>query len=107
MKSYIVAAAILIFTFAGLASSDTPGVADCYDAKLVRSWVELEPSMLQGNSFLEKAIYRSGDRIALGVVHGFTEDELLDPSRVSRILSIIRGICGLRVGVSHIRAGGP
>ena len=90
MKFYIVTAAILMFTFAGLASSDSPGVEDCYDAKLVRSWVELEPLMLEGNSFLEKAIYRSGDRIALGVLHGFTEDELLDPSRVSRILSIIR-----------------
>ncbi len=90
MKAYIVAGAILMFTFAGLASSDTFGVEDCYDAKLVRSWVELEPSVPQGNSFLEKTIYRRGDKIALGVVHGFTQKELLDPARLSRILSIIR-----------------
>ncbi len=48
------------------------------------------PSILQGDSFLETAIYRSGDRIALGIVHGFEQKELLEPARLNRILSIIR-----------------
>jgi len=70
--------------------SDTSAVQDCYDAKLVRSWVELPPWIAQGDSFLEKAIYRSGDRIALGIVHAFGRKELLEPDRLSRVLSIIR-----------------
>jgi hypothetical protein len=64
---------------------------DCYDdPKLVRSWVELEPWVPQGLSFLEKTIYRSGDGIALGIARAFTQEELVDPDRVNRILSIIR-----------------
>jgi hypothetical protein len=62
----------------------------CDDPKLVRSWVELEPWVPQGLSFLEKTIYRSGDGIALGIARAFTQEELLDSERIGRILSIIR-----------------
>jgi hypothetical protein len=69
----------------------TPDAAqDHYDAKLVRSWVELPSGVPEGSSFLEKTIYRSGDRIALGIAHGFTRNELLDSDRLTRVLSIIR-----------------
>lgn len=91
MKFHITPVAVLVCALAGLAFSiNTPSVEDCYDAKLVRSWVELDPLVLQGDTFLEKGIYRSGDRIALGVVHAFTQKELVDPARINRILSITR-----------------
>lgn len=72
-------------------SSVISSAEDCYDdPKLVRSWVELEPWVPEGLSFLEKTVYRSGDGIALGIARAFTQEELLDPGRLSRILSIIR-----------------
>jgi hypothetical protein len=70
---------------------EKPRSKDRYDdPKLVRSWVELEPWVPQGLSFLEKTIYRSGDGIALGIARAFTQEELVDPDRLGRILSIIR-----------------
>jgi len=55
----------------------------------VKSWVELQPGLLDGNTFLQKSVYRSGDSIALGIVHAFTTSELQDPSRTDRIVSIV------------------
>jgi hypothetical protein len=63
---------------------------DPYDAAITRSWVELDPDLLAGNSWLEKSVYRRGDRIALGIAHAFTTDEMLEPARTERILAIIR-----------------
>jgi hypothetical protein len=91
MKSLYRTGAVMICILAGFAfSSAANNTEDCYDSKLVRSWVELQPSVPEGNTFLEKAIYRSGDRIALGIVHTFTTEELLDPGRLNRVISIVR-----------------
>ena len=91
MKSLEITRVVFICIFAGLAFSVAAGSAeDSYDSKLVKSWVELQPSVLEGNTFLEKSIYRMGDRIALGIVHAFTPRELVDPDRLPRILSIVR-----------------
>jgi hypothetical protein len=91
MKRFIAAAALLIGVFASLAPPVSSRAEDCYDdPKLVRSWVELEPWVPQGLSFLEKTIYRSGDGIALGIARAFTQEELLESERIGRILSIIR-----------------
>ena len=91
MKSLYRTGAVMICIFAGFAfSSAANNTEDCYDSKLVRSWVELQTSVPEGNAFLEKTIYRSGDRIALGIVHAFTTKELLDPNRLNRTISIVR-----------------
>jgi len=71
-------------------SSATTTLEDPYDVKLVKSWVELDPSILEGDSFLEKAIFRRGDRVALAIAYGFRPKQLVEPARVERILSIIR-----------------
>jgi hypothetical protein len=91
MKNILVAGALMMCILASSASfSDASNGDDCDNAKLVRSWVELQPWVTQGNSFLEKNIYRNGDGIALGIARAFTQEELLDPDRLGRILSIIR-----------------
>jgi len=87
----LIAGAVAIFIFAGVAFPRADrGGEDCYNSKGVRSWVELPLGGPEGITFLERTIYRSGDRIALGIVHGFTQSELLDPVRVRRILSVVR-----------------
>jgi hypothetical protein len=88
--SSIVPRVVVMWIFATLVCSVSLSAEDCYDTKLVRSWVELQPWALQGNSFVEKAIYRSGDGVSLGIVRAFTPEELLDRERLRRILSIIR-----------------
>jgi len=91
MKSLYVTGALVVCVLASYASSSSAGRAeDYYDTRLVRSWIELEPSVLEGDAFLGKTIYRSGDRIALGIAHAFSPKELLDPDRLRRILSIVR-----------------
>jgi hypothetical protein len=91
MNPLVLVAALASFMCASSGSlCATDAAQDHYDAKLVRSWVELPSGVPEGNSFLEKTIYRSGDRIALGIAHGFTWKELLDPDRLPRVLSIIR-----------------
>src|ERR1700679_579695 len=84
------AAAVICILACSASSSGISSAKDCDNAKLVRSWVELQPEVTQGSSFLEKNIYRDGDRIALGIVRAFTQEELLEPDRLSRILSITR-----------------
>jgi hypothetical protein len=60
------------------------------EAVAIRSWVELPEGFPEGIGFIEKEIHWSGDSIALGIVQGFTMNELLDQNRISRIVSIIR-----------------
>jgi hypothetical protein len=86
---------VLVFVWAIVLLSPLPTSAkesakDYYDAQSVRSWVELPAGFAEGNSFLEKYIYRGGDRIALGIVHAFTDEEIMNPERLPKILSIIR-----------------
>jgi hypothetical protein len=64
--------------------------SDCYEPELVRSWVELPLGIAEGSSFLEQSIYWAGDRIAIGIMQGFTQKELLDRERLNRILSLVR-----------------
>jgi hypothetical protein len=91
MKSLFVSAAVLMCIVACFASSSgISNAEDCDNSKLVRSWVELQSGAAQGSSFLEKSIYRRGDGIALGLVRAFTQEELLDPDRLARIISIVR-----------------
>jgi hypothetical protein len=73
-----------------LLSSAAEGTNDCYDSKLVRSWLEHPAWPLEGISWFDKTIYRSGDRIALGIVHAFTTTEMVEPDRVKRIVSLLR-----------------
>lgn len=81
----------MICILAGFAfSSAANDSEDCFDSKLVRSWVDLPLSVPEGSTLLEKTIYRSGDRIALGIAHAFTPKELLDPDRLNRIISIVK-----------------
>lgn len=75
----------------GLAAPSAHGRPDDQDdVAAVRSWVETPPGVIEGISFVEKAVYRMGDRIALEIVQGFSDDEILDPSRVERVLAIVR-----------------
>lgn len=91
MRSIRVSAAVLMCILACfVSSSGISSAEDCDNSKLVRSWVELQPEVTQGSSFLEKNIYRNGDGIALGIVRAFTEEEILDPERLGRIISIVR-----------------
>ena len=83
------------------------GAADYYDAKLVRSWVELPPSVLSGSTFLEKEIYRMGDRIAPSIAHGFTPQEIQNAARLPRILYIIRLAFSLPEYISHEQDKSP
>jgi hypothetical protein len=59
------------------------------DILVIRSWVELPYGIAVGNSFIEKQIYRAGDSIALAVIQGFSQDELLDKDRIERLLPIL------------------
>lgn len=91
MKPLVLVAALAGYFCAGTTSLRTTDAAqDKYDAQLVRSWVELPSWAPEGSSFLEKTIYRRGDRIALGIAHGFKRNELLDSARLTRVLSILR-----------------
>lgn len=64
--------------------------SDCYEAKMVRNWVELPLGLPEGSSFLEKYVYRGGDQVATGIVQGFSREELLNRNRLDRILSVVR-----------------
>jgi hypothetical protein len=91
MKIVHVAQAIVICTVSNIAfSGSVESAKDCYDSKLTRSWVEYDLAFLGGNSWLEKSVYRRGDRIALGIAHGFTTPEILEPARLDRVLAILR-----------------
>jgi hypothetical protein len=91
MKIVHVAQAIVICTASSIAFSGAlESATDRYDSKLTRSWVESDPAFLAGNSWLEKSVYRRGDRIALGIAHGFTTPEILEPARLDRVLAILR-----------------
>ncbi|MGA8365718.1 MAG: hypothetical protein WB716_00220 [Candidatus Acidiferrales bacterium] len=90
MRSLISVVATIIFIFAGVAlSCPADGTEDCCDAKWVRSVVELPLGMPGNDGGLATTIYRSGDRMALGIVRAFTEEELADPGRQARIISIV------------------
>jgi hypothetical protein len=91
VRTRIHVAVLSLFVLGNLASCpEAPAASDCYDGKLVRSWVELPLGFAEGSSFLEKSIYRGGDRIAIGIVQGFTQKELLDSDRLDRVLSLVR-----------------
>jgi len=91
MRSHSLVRAVLLCLGSSLAvAAPVHGTEDCVDAQLVKSWVELQPGLLDGNTFLQKSVYRSGDSIALGIVQAFTTSELLEPSRTDRIVSIVR-----------------
>jgi len=88
MKNWFLVSVLLVMCSISLFAQDCQNANQ--NAKLVRSWVDLPPGMPEGLSFVEKAVYRSGDRIAVGIVQGFTEAELVDPKRLDRILSVLR-----------------
>jgi hypothetical protein len=91
MRSLTSIAATIIFILAGVAlSCPADGTEACYDAKWARSVVEMPLGMPGGIWYLDKNVYRSGDRMALGIVHAYTEEELVNPDRVARIISILR-----------------
>jgi len=88
MKNWFLVSVLLVVCSISLFAQECQNANQ--NAKLVRSWVDLPPGMPEGLSFLEKAIYRSGDRLAVGIVQGFAEAELIDPKRLDRILSLLR-----------------
>jgi len=88
MKNWFLVSVLLVVCSISLFAQECQNANQ--NAKLVRSWVDLPPGMPEGLSFLEKAIYRSGDRLAVGIVQGFTEAELVDRKRLDRILSLLR-----------------
>jgi hypothetical protein len=71
-------------------SSPPKETEDCYRTALTRQWVELSPEDVVGSASLHITVYRSGDRIALGIAHAFSRKEMLDPKRLVRILNIVR-----------------
>lgn len=77
-------------------AGDSPS-PDCYiEPSMLRKWIETPPGFPkgswhpEGSSFVEKEIYRSGDRIALGIIHAYARHDLIDPDRLNRILSIMQ-----------------
>jgi hypothetical protein len=91
MRTNRIAQIIVICTVSSIAFSGArQSTSDGYDSKLIRAWVEYDPAFLAGNSWLEKSVYRSGDRIALGIAHAFSTAEILEPNRLNRILAIVR-----------------
>jgi hypothetical protein len=60
-----------------------------YSPHAIRSWVDLSGGP-EGISFLENVFRRSGDRMAVGIVHAFKENELKDFARARRILFVLR-----------------
>ena len=66
------------------------------DSSTVRNWIETPVGFPkgswhpEGSSFVEKQIYRAGDRFALGVVYAYGLKDLIDPDRLDRVLSLIR-----------------
>lgn len=92
MRPLIAVGAVIVSIFAGAPlSRAADGPEGCYyEPKRVKSLVELPLGMPEGVTFLEKDVYRGGDRIALGIVHAFTEAELADTSRAARIITIVR-----------------
>jgi hypothetical protein len=79
----------IVFAF-NQSNSNPPVTQDSYDVEQVKSWVELPSEDTQGISFIQKAIFWRGDRIALGAVHAFSHKQLLDSERLLRTLSLIR-----------------
>ena len=89
-SAHILWGILLALMPAAVARADSNHKNDVYDAVVIRSWVELPPGLVEGNTFLEKSVYRMGDRIAVGIVYGFSKDELLEPTRVKRVLDSVR-----------------
>jgi len=91
MKAKLIAGIAILLTLCinrPLASQEQGD--DPYHASMIRAWVEKGPEEVSGVSYIYKTIYRMGDRIALGIAHGFTRKELEDPNRLEHILSLVR-----------------
>jgi hypothetical protein len=87
---YLAQAGTICIVSVLLLTAAAKGTNDCYDAKLVRSWVEHPAWPLEGLSWFDKTVYRSGDWIALGIVHAFSTREILEPDRAKRIVSLLK-----------------
>ena len=62
----------------------------CYESPhAIRSWVDLTDAPDQV-SFLANVFCRSGDRMAVAIVHAFGEKELVDPERTKRVVRVLR-----------------
>lgn len=90
MKAGVLVILTVVCLVGNLRSSTGDHVHQCEDPKLVRSWVDMPLGEPEGVWFIEKSVYRSGDRIALGIMQGFTQDELRDSARLEKILALIR-----------------
>ena len=98
MKAFTCGFILVISIFsASFAKDGDPWPNECYvDANTIRNWIDGPPGWPkgswypEGSSFIEKAIYRSGDGIALGIIHAYPLQDLLDPGRLDRILSIMK-----------------
>ena len=66
------------------------------DIDTVKSWIEPPAGILmrewmpEGASFIEANIARSGDWVGRTIARAYEKEELLDPDRLGRVLSLIR-----------------
>ena len=98
MKAFVFGLVLVIsFCGASLSKNVDPCPEDCnIDANIIRKWIDAPSGFPKGSwfpegfSFLEKEIYRSGDRVALGIIRAYTLKDLLDPDRLNRILPVMQ-----------------
>lgn len=64
---------------------------DPINVATVRGWLESPDfNAVLGFGSIEKHLWRMGDSIAVAIMHGYSDAELLEPVRLRKVLSIIK-----------------